>query len=157
MQSRISNNWIICEKSGRWAAALRIALERRKCALHKLRILETRSLAELDLAIKDHDTAFVLVEVRPESVANTLGFLTNHGSRRIRLVAMLEFGGQAGTDCRLVTDALLEAGATDVIDSSRQLGAVLEIAERQPQNNWTEHAGTIAERAWAALPWQDGQ
>lgn len=150
-------SWIICEKSGRWAAALRVSLERRKHTPFTSRILETRSLAELDLAIKEHKAAFVLVEVRPESMADVLSFLTKRNWGTAQVVAMLEFGGERSTDFRLATDALLEAGAIEVIESSRQLGAVLEIAERQPQNYWTEHTGTIADRAWAALPWQDGQ
>ena len=90
-----SDSWITCEKSGRWAAALRIALERRKCALPGSRILETRSLAELDLAIKEHEAAFVLVEIRPESTADILSYLAKNGSRRARLVAGRSASGAA--------------------------------------------------------------
>jgi hypothetical protein len=149
------DSWIICEKSGRWAVALRIALERRKCELPGPRILETRSLAELDIAIKEHEATFVLVEVRPESTADILSYLAKNGSRRARLVAMLEFAGERSADCRLVADALLEGGAVEVIESPRQLSAVLGIAERRPRQAWGEQAETIADRAWAALPWQD--
>jgi hypothetical protein len=148
-------SWIICEKSGRWAAAVRVTLVRRKCSLPGSRIIETRSLVELDLVIQEHDAAFVLLEVRPESVADVLSFLTRSSGGPAPVVALLEFGAERIADFELVADALLEAGAIEVIDSSRQLGAVLEIAERQPQNEWSEHAGSIADRAWAALPWQD--
>ena len=130
--STTSSSWIICEKSGRWAAALRVTLGRRKHAPFASRILETRSLAELDLAINEHEAAFVLVEVRPESVADGLSFLTKRNWGAAQVVAMLEFGSERSADRRLATDALLEAGAIEVIESSRQLGAVLEIAERQP-------------------------
>ena len=73
---------------------------------------------------------------------------------------------ERGTARRSATDSLSptrlwEAGAVEVVDSPRQFAAPLKLAERHAASR-TRLAGStrpnvesIAERAWAALPWQD--
>ena len=59
-----SLNLLICEHSGRWAAALRMALERSAATGRRLpiRIREVRNLAEFVSAIDDNPTVLNLVE-----------------------------------------------------------------------------------------------
>jgi hypothetical protein len=153
-----SNPWIVCEKSGRWAAALRIALGQEKALARAPRISEVRNLGELDAAISDQAAILGFIEVRPDNLAAVLELLTENPHPYVRCITLLD-DSLAG--CQLVADVLREAGAAQVIDSPRRIHAALKFAELAaasstklpPGNNELE---SFTERAWAALPWQDG-
>jgi hypothetical protein len=153
-----SNPWIVCEKSGRWAAALRIALDQETSIVHGPRILEVRSLAELDAAMNKRSARLGFVEVRPDNLGAVLEILTNGPHQNVRYVALLD---DALAGHQLVADVLWEAGAAEVIDSPRRMRPVLKFAELTAAVHTilparTNELESIAERAWAALPWQDG-
>lgn len=165
------NAWIVCENSGRWAAALRVALARHPTSAKITpKIREVRSLAELNTTVGGQPSRLGLVEIRPENLAAALEFLAKAWRRNIRFVALLDdvFRHQPSaaisprSDRQLVANALWEAGALEVIGSPRAISSVLNVAERHAA--WrskrvapTREHEAIADRAWAALPWQDAE
>jgi hypothetical protein len=147
-------SWIVCETSGRWTAALRVALARQDL-VHGGRIQEVRSLAEV-VAAQEASSALVLFEVRPDNLAASMNWFFRGWQHGTRAVALL--GAELAAD--QAAEALLEAGALAVIESPRHMAAVLGLAGRvavsrtiRTQKSVT--ALTIAEQAWASLPWQD--
>jgi len=155
-----SHTWVICETTGRWAAALRVASARNITRIAKPRIHEIRNLTEFERAIAEHAPPIALLEVRPENLAAALSLLAQLRSSRVLFVALLEFVDARPAGGQIATDGLLEAGAAVVLTSTRQFDVVFQLAGRQaaicrglaatdqgPQN--------FTKRAWAALPWQD--
>ena len=153
-----SNPWIVCEKSGRWAAALRVTVGREKAFNLAPHILEVRNSAELDEAMNNRSASLGFVEVCPDNLGAVLEMLTNSPHQNVRYVALLD---DALTGHQLVADVLWEAGAAEVIDSPRRMRPALKLAELTAARHAklptrTSKLESIAERAWAALPWQDG-
>jgi len=148
--------WIVCESTGRWTAALRLALARRRGAALGGRIKEVRSLAELSGAANELPSALILIEVQPESFGAPLNWFAQGWQRGARGVALFDAQPLAEQACA----ALLEAGALAVIDSPRRIEGVLELERRVAVSRRARASNpggeeSIAERAWAALPWQD--
>jgi hypothetical protein len=148
--------WIICEKNGRWTAALRVALARGGTVGTRDCIQEVRNLTELTAAARDMPTAMVLLEVHPESFGPALNWLFEGWHRGAQAVALLG----AGFPHDHHTDSLLEAGALAVVNSPRRLSRVLGLAtkvavSRRALAKKYISAEIVAERAWASLPWQD--
>jgi hypothetical protein len=153
---------IVCERSGRWAAALRVALHRQAFQSRvDYRLHEVRSLQELARRLEAPRPAIALVEVRPTNLAETLTWLAGACSSHsgIRCVALLdrrEFDGHARNS---VAVALRAAGAVDIVDSPRHLQSTLFAARRHAEGQCQYlPAGcsepTFAEWAWGLLPWQ---
>ena len=147
--------WIVCETSGRWTAALRVAIARQELK-HGNRIQEVRSLPELEVAAKEAASAMAFLEVDPANLAASLNWFSICWQRGVRAVALL------GTElvAHQATEAILEAGALTVIESPRHVAAVLGLAgrvavSRSKHAKKTSSALTTTERVWAALPWQD--
>jgi hypothetical protein len=153
----ISNPWIVCEKSGRWTAALRVALSREKSITLTPRFLQVRSLAELDAAMNQRGAPVGLVEVRPDNLGAALEMFAKSTPQNFPFIALLD-DTLAGH--QVVTDALWEAGAAEVVDSPRRMRPVMKFAElaaavRVKLPARAIEVKSIAEKAWAALPWQD--
>jgi hypothetical protein len=164
-------DWILCETSSRWAAALRMALERHarpdECQ-HRLH--ETRSLVELSEYLPQRPGSLALIEVHRANLSDVLIWLTAHDGRcgQPRCVALLDRSLQADpwdaaaleSDARQdVSDALREAGAVDVLVSPRHLEPLLELGRRHAASMAQQRPGDIAApsltaRARASLPWQ---
>jgi len=148
--------WIVCESTGRWTAALRVALVRQGTNIGGGRIQELRSLAEFAGAADEGPSALVLLEVRPDNFGATLNWFFQGWQRGARAVALL--GAELAVD--QASEVLLEAGAVAVIASPRRIAAVLGVAgrvavSRRRLAKTHGSAESITERAWAALPWQD--
>jgi hypothetical protein len=148
-----SPSWIVCERTGRWTAALRQAIDR---SLQKRtypipqHIRETRSLADFEAACSERPATLSLLEVRIEIFAAVLDLLSSESTRRMPIVALLHEP--------LLADALREAGALAVIDSPRRIASVVELATQISANQshlLVAEFISIADWAWAALPWQD--
>jgi hypothetical protein len=164
--------YIVCESTGRWAAAMRVALARKRFSPDSFavspRIQEVRSLSQLEPAISTQDQALGFVEVRADNLGPVLDLLAKCQRRNVRLVALLE--GEldrktSSTDSlpptgTLSSDAVEEAGALAAIESPRQIALAIAFAERYFASHTRSAAPfseqqSIADRAWAALPWQD--
>jgi len=163
--------WILCERDGRWAAALRVAATRSSAALgFSDRIYEVRSLDELAARREDHPHAMALVEVRSVNLDEVLIWLAEHARSRSNAcyVALLNDelalsdNGRAGIDGDLheVSAVVLAAGATALATSPRQLSHVLTLGRRHAtlqagRPDGTDERLSFATWAWAQLPWQD--
>src|SRR3954468_11538996 len=148
-----STTWLVCESTGRWAAALRQAIDRsshKSAHTTSQSIRETRNIAAFKAAISERPATLNLLEVRTEDYAAVLDLLSSNSSRHLPIVVLLEDN--------LPPDALREAGALAVIDSPRRISSALDLANQisstQSRQYAVEHV-SIADWAWAALPWQD--
>jgi hypothetical protein len=143
--------WIVCERSSRWASALRMALggERR------FQIRELRHTAELDGELAERPDAIVALEVRRDNFAELVAWLVAAHKRHLhsRSVALVDHSIDSHLD--EVRDALVEAGVAAVATSPRQLANVIALAARHAEI--AGKAGPNASplvTAWASLPWQ---
>jgi hypothetical protein len=153
-----SQRWIVCEEAGRWSAALKAALARRQAASASRaavpRVQEVRSLIDIEVGVKSHSDAIGFVEVTHENLATVLELLAKYAGRNSRFVALLgaDLGGP------LAAEALIEAGALCVVSAPRHVGTAIEIAEQyctvRSRVGAPNSDESIADRAWAALPWQ---
>jgi hypothetical protein len=166
----MTNSWIICETTGRWAAALRIAIAHpKKHANAKMprRICEVRSLKHFQSAIGEEPFALGLVEARLENLADIFELLSSERRPPTPIAALLHDSLERNANSengpsiqyQAPKDALREAGALEVIDSPRRISELLGLAEcLAATSSLLSAAGrqaSFAERAWAAVPWQD--
>jgi hypothetical protein len=161
---------VICEQQSRWAPALRTLVLRRAGCTAVSHIEEVRSLSEFESRLAPRRFAVGLLEVSPSNCIEVLDWLGNHcsGARRPAVVCVLHSFSQivgdnsavAADEHAFISDALREAGAVDVLDSPRQLHAVLGLAGRfrvcRSRRDATNSENvSITEWAWSLVPWQD--
>jgi hypothetical protein len=166
-------DWIVCERTSRWAAGLRIAADRHAItAKSQLRVVEVRSLVELAARLDELPTALALVEVRRENFAPVLAWLPDAQARHpyARFYALLDHPPATENENWPATpvgenpdvaSVLVEAGAVGVADSPRHLHDVLSIAERHRALVAVDSSSSACDQPlleWAKslLPWQDG-
>ena len=149
--------WIVCERSNRWAPALRTAILRAATPAPAIRLHEVRSLNELasDVAATAIDLSFVeTTAVNLESVLYWLA-ASSVIRRRVETIVLLDRSLSSRSDVRC---ALLEAGALDMTDSPRSLRHVIQLGRRVSRRlaASTPIAGqSFQSWAWSLLPWQD--
>ncbi len=140
---------IVCERSGRWAAALRRVLAR------ELSLRETRSLAECEAELREAPESFLVVELTATHLGGVLELLTCVGAeyRWARIAVVAERSVAAGelTACEWT---MREAGAIHFVTSPRQAAELARLAER--------HAAlvprpkrSLAAQVWDSLPWPE--
>lgn len=165
----VAQKWVVCEQSGRWSAALRIAFARLPKGRPTLRLYEVRTLAELSTHVEEHGSELALVEVGRENLADVLQLLMRRGPQLGQFVALLEETGPSpqaapGTSgesgLQPVADLLWELGALEVVESPRQLRGLLAVhdrisATRAPTMCGLAESQSFADWAWSTLPWQD--
>src|SRR5688572_23269876 len=86
--------WIVCERTSRWAAGLRTT-----AALHTTneksapRLIEVRSLSELAARLDEQPISLVLIEVHHGNIANVLAWLVDAQDRypSARFIALLDY------------------------------------------------------------------
>lgn len=155
-------NWVVCERSSRWAAALRAALARRAVSddftvdLH-----EVRNLDELTARLGTLPNTFAYIEVTSKNFEATLAWLAAATrNSEPRAVAMLD---RDFADASEVASVLREAGALEITCSPRQLQHVMQLgrccAEVPANGSGRKPAPgqSIDEWAWRLLPWQDAR
>lgn len=154
--------WIVCERSGRWAAALRRAVG--PVASDRRQLHEARSLGELTARLDELPRAVALVEVRRTNLAETLTWLADVSSLhpQARCVALLDCETFEHEVRNGVAEVVLAAGAVDVTDSPRHLRQVLAVGRRHATAPVETPPGlddrqSLAEWAWALLPWQSAR
>ncbi len=144
--------WIVCERTSRWAAALRWALTDGDAAP---RLRELRQLAELDTEIAARPGATVAIEVHRGNFAPVLAWLSRPciHQQGARLAALVD--RSLADDSESVVGALLEAGAVAIALSPRRLEEVLAM-ERYPAQTTgiTGSRDPLVDRLWASLPSQ---
>ncbi len=137
---------IICERTDRWAAALRRPLQQ---VGH--RILQTRSLDACWSEVAARPASLVAVEATTVNLEALLPWLPRlmAGFPRARVVVL----GQRALES--AEWLLREAGAVHVVFSPRQWQPIVRIAQRHlgaaPRPDDTDRR-----RIWRRLPWADG-
>jgi hypothetical protein len=136
---------IVCERTGRWAVALR-----RELAGAGVRVTETRTLADCWERLAETPASFLVVELSVAAVEVLL-------RRAARLQADFPLVRLAVVADRFLAAyewVMREAGAIHFTCSPRRLGPLARLACRHlaqvpaPQQ-------TLSERIWASLPWKD--
>ena len=143
---------IVCERTSRWAAALRMALA---AAGEPCQLRETRRLPELDTELSERPVSIAAIEVHRDNLANVLDWLPKARQRlaRTRYVALADRSLAADWDA--VADALTEAGVDALSSSPRRLEAVLDLARLQAKMPViVDESEPLTTRVWASLPWQ---
>jgi hypothetical protein len=159
------HSWIVCETTGRWAAALRVALERQAATSQYAgtqdQIHELRSLDEFHARATEFPNAIALIETTPDNLPTVLHLAANPDSARIPLIALLSKDlasplRRAGT----TTDILLEAGALAIVTAPRRIAEILPVTRKAfaaiaqaTASNPTDNS--LEAWAWAQLPWQE--
>jgi hypothetical protein len=113
---------IVCEKTNRWAAALRAALGR-----SPLQVVETRSLAGCESALIEAPASLAAVEVTAANLDQAVEFVMQTGRRFPRALVVALLTEEAASAERLIQ----EAGAIDVIGSVLDAPRIARLARRQ--------------------------
>lgn len=133
---------IICERTGRWAVALR-----RELAEAGVRIWETRTLADCWAELDVSPASFVVLELGSD-LPGLLGRMARQPrefpSARLAIVA----------DRPLAEHEWLmrEAGAVHFVSGPRQVATLAQLACRHLAQVPPPQQG-LGERIWASLPW----
>jgi hypothetical protein len=164
-------DWFVCERSGRWAAALRVSLARQAMVTSREpRVYEVRSLEELAERLDTRPLSLALLEVHLSNLGKLFSWLADHSRRfpRSRFVAGLDYSiemtlsgelRRMPSDAADVVCALLEAGAAEITNSPRRLDSILALAKKYyaasceslPSSNESQ---SIVDWARSRLPWQ---
>jgi hypothetical protein len=165
----VAQKWVVCEDSGRWAAALRIAFARPSKVQPTPRLYEVRSLGELSVRLDEHESDLTLIEVGRKNLTDVLQLLMRRGPQLGQFVALFEdtvphrhsvITTPGEPDSQEIADLLWEVGAAEVVKSSRQLCGLLGLhsrlaAARGPVTVGVGIGQSLADWAWSTLPWQD--
>jgi hypothetical protein len=133
---------IVCERTGRWAVALR-----RELADVGVRVWETRSLADCRDELVENPASFAVIELG-RNTAGLLRLLASQ-SRRFPAARLAVVADRSQADFEWL---MREAGAVHFLCSPRQIGLLARLACRHlaqapaPQQSLTE-------RIWSSLPW----
>jgi hypothetical protein len=156
-------HWIVCDRSNRWAAALRVALARQPwqsggtVAVHQL-----RGLDELSAELVKFPKGLALIETTSKNFDATLTWLSA-ATRRTRHSAIIALLDNSVTSRADVADALREAGAAEVAYSPRELQPALRLAMQHfskiqvGEGLQIQADQPLADWAWSLLPWQDAR
>jgi hypothetical protein len=135
---------IVCERTGRWAVALR-----RELADTSTRIHETRTIADCWQALEEAPSSFLLVEL---TAANAEGLLRKvvRLQRDFPLARLAVVADRCLAACEWL---MREAGAVHFACSSRELGPLSSVIIRHLAQAPAPRQ-TLVERIWAGLPWK---
>jgi hypothetical protein len=112
---------IVCEKTGRWAAALRRALKGQSAA-----IVPVRSLTQCQATLNAAPASLAAVEVTAANLAASVEFFTQTARHPLARLAALIPAELAGAEL-----LLREAGAVDVLISLAQAPRLARLFVRQ--------------------------
>ncbi|MGD0882086.1 MAG: hypothetical protein ABSB09_11015 [Acidimicrobiales bacterium] len=133
---------LVCERTGRWAVALR-----RELAEAGVRVWETRTLDDCLQELAESPASFVILHLE-SNAAGLLGCLARQRREfpraRVAVVADRRWAGYEGL--------LREAGATSFLCSPRRLGQLAQLACRHLAQV-PPPVQSLADRIWAGLPW----
>jgi hypothetical protein len=134
---------VVCEKTGRWAVALR-----RELAAPPVRVYETRSLAECRSELEQSPASFMALEVS-DANAVQLGEWIERANREFPLARFVVLGSR---EARPWEWQMREAGAIAAAFSSRQLGPIARLARRRLASVPEEEL-SFRDQVERRLPW----
>jgi hypothetical protein len=133
---------LVCEKGNKWSIAFRRVLG------PAFPLVETRSLAQCRQRWHTSPPGFVALELTADNAEAVLGHLLEFSRRWGHARAMVLAGpGWESQEC-----VFREAGATHVLFSTRELGTVERLVQRQRQLRHGPNLG-FREFVWRSLPW----
>jgi hypothetical protein len=162
--------WIVCERRGQWAAAMRMAVARGPAeAPDAPRMYEVRSLDELNERLAVRPDSLALIELHAGNLPHVLNWASTRRKMHPngRFIAFMDRALESedapgalpvNRRSRLV-DMLLEAGAVEIVFSPRQVQRILPIAYRHAETWNTRRLArstheSIEDWAWSLVPWQ---
>jgi len=142
-------NLILCERSSRWAVALRQALTREgRIEGPDYRLIETRLPEDCLAALAEFPQAALVIELQTATADADLALIraaaTSHPQACVLVAAARD---AADYEC-----LVRELGAAGFASSPRNLAEFITLARRHWQNLPPLDLGTAA-NVWAALPW----
>lgn len=141
-ESSTAAKLIVCERTGRWAVALR-----RELADVGIRVWETRTLADCRDELLNSPASFAVVELGANT-GRLLHFLARQ-SHQFPAARLAVVADRSQADHEWL---MREVGAVHFLCSPRQVALLARLACRHlaqvppPQQNF-------ADRIWASLPW----
>jgi len=138
---------IVCERTGRWAVALR-----RAWPGESVQIWETRSLAECWEVLAEAPGSFIVLELDAAHVDALLQRMVGL-SRDFPLARVAVVADRALADWQWL---LRESGAVHFTCSPRRLGPVARLARRH-LGEMPSPPRTVKQEVWARLPWGRGE
>jgi len=136
---------IVCERSGRWAVALR-----RELAEAGVRVWETRSLPECRSLLAESPCSFVILELTSAVAEELLQYMTRLERDFPRTKAAVVAARGLAEHQWLMR----ESGAVHFTCSPRRLAPLAETACRHLAQAPVAQQ-SLVERIWASLPWKD--
>jgi len=135
---------ILCEKTNRWAIAMRRALDKRSDVL-----VETRSLAQCLRELAASPASLVAIETTMDNLDSVVALIESQSRRfdQARFVAL------AGDSIASAEPLLREAGAAAVFTSARQARQLARIALRHLAHAPPDDL-PLVEAIWDRLPWR---
>src|SRR4051794_30020255 len=121
----VAQKWLVCEQSGRWAAALRSTFLRLWNGQSTPRLYEVRTIVDLLTHLGESRPNLVLIEVGRENLTEVLQLLVRRGPRHFRFAALLQ---DAQKEASLPTAKMDESVGHSLADLLWELGA-LEVVE----------------------------
>jgi len=138
--------WIVCERSGKWAAALR-----REPSVGEDSVIEVRHTDELRAALDATPWAtVVVVELRLDALADALDAIADVEQSEQRLLPVAVAEAELGE----IEAVAREAGAVHFLTSPRRIAELVTLGQRH-QARVPAPAQTLRERVLAELPWSD--
>jgi hypothetical protein len=138
---------VVCERTGRWAVALR-----RELADAGLRVWETRSLMDCGSILSESPASFVVLELRDNKVGETLDFISKWQVE----FPLFRFSVVAERTLAPYRWLMQEAGATTFLCSIRRSSSIAQIACLHLAHVPPPVPLSLSERIWANLPWGRG-
>jgi hypothetical protein len=135
---------VVCEKSGRWAVALR-----RELASRPLRVYESRSLADCRRELEVSPASVVALEVSTANAA-ALGEWIERASREFPQARFVVIGARDAVEWEWW---MREAGAIAAEFSPRRLGPIVRLARRHLAAA-PEEVLTFGEAVRRRMPWR---
>ena len=149
MSATLSPAMLLYERSGRWAASLR-----RHGLVAQLRLIETRSFAELAERSQEAAGALLGLELTAAKVESVLDWLSRQPAKLVRAKTLIVF---AERGLRAYEMVCREAGALHFVDSELDLFALAPVIDRYLSDPAFAKLDAleppITERIRAALPW----
>ena len=147
---------VVCERTGRWAAALRGVIGRLVGRgeggthfAHKLRVYETRSLGECWAMLADSPASILVVELTPAALDPLLERMASM-EREYPLARVAIVAERPLAPCEWL---LREAGAVYFTTSPRALAPLADLVRRH-LDEAPLPCLEMTERIWATLPWK---
>lgn len=137
--------FIVCEKKGDWAAALRWAQRDGKMRIHEL-----RSLIDCRNELRSAPASVLALETNASNIEGVLRLMIEmqSSSPQARVIILADVNVQRWEEL------LREAGAIHVVYSTRRLEQIIAAA-RQRIAKVQRSNRTLREAIWSRLPWAE--